>query len=417
MTAGAAGERPAHLMSERRVSIIGALMVAIGPLSMALFTPAMPEVVRAFGTTEAAVKMTISLYFGGFAFAQLVCGPLSDGFGRKPVTIAFMMIYLVASLIALVSPTIEILIAARFLQGVGAAAGVAISRAVVRDLFTHESSARILNLTGLILAVGPALAPTIGGLTMELAGWHAIFGVMILHCVAIVATVSLAMRETVERDLSRIRIGALMQSYATLLRSPYFMSTSLVAAGAVGTIYSSAAILPFILMNRIGYSPAQFGLVMIIQSGSYFIGSMVVRVLLGRIGAYRLVPIGLVFIGAGCALLSVFCLTLEPAMPTIMGPVALYTFGIAFVMPATMTAALAPFPRIAGSASSLSGFLQMGMGLAGGSLAALFTDPAVALAVVVPGLGLVAILSWLVWRALPEPAMATVVRGGPQGPA
>ena len=147
----------APLMSERRVSLLGALLVAIGPISMALFTPAMTEIVRAFGTTEAAVKMTLSLYFAGFALAQLVCGPLSDGFGRKPVALAFMGIYLLASALALFAPTIEFLIAARFLQGVGAAVGVAISRAVVRDLFTNERSARIMNLIGMILGIGPAI--------------------------------------------------------------------------------------------------------------------------------------------------------------------------------------------------------------------------------------------------------------------
>src|SRR5690606_27992445 len=146
-SAGAVPVEP--LMSERRVSIIGGLIVAIGPISLALFTPAMPEIAHAFGTSEGAVKLTLSLYFAGFAFAQLFCGPLSDGFGRKPVTFAFMAIYLVASLIALLAPSIEVLIAARFLQGVGAAVGVAISRAIVRDLFTHERSARIMNLIGI----------------------------------------------------------------------------------------------------------------------------------------------------------------------------------------------------------------------------------------------------------------------------
>lgn len=94
----------APLMSERRVSLIGGFMVAIGPISLALFTPAMPEIVRDFGTTEAAVKMALTLYFAGFAFAQLVCGPLSDGFGRRSVTIGFMAIYLLGSMIALFAP-------------------------------------------------------------------------------------------------------------------------------------------------------------------------------------------------------------------------------------------------------------------------------------------------------------------------
>src|SRR5262245_14285819 len=109
MKAGAEPSAAPCLMSERRVGLIGAMLTAIGPISMALFTPAMPEIVNAFGTTEAAVKLTLSLYFAGFAFAQLVCGPLSDGFGRKPVIVAFMAIYLVASLGALVAPDINIL--------------------------------------------------------------------------------------------------------------------------------------------------------------------------------------------------------------------------------------------------------------------------------------------------------------------
>ncbi|WP_333782921.1 MFS transporter [Nitratireductor aquibiodomus] len=232
------------LMSERRVSIIGAMLVALGPVSMALFTPAMPQIVEAFGTTEAAVKMTISLYFAGFAFAQLFCGPLSDGLGRKPVTFAFIGIYVVASFIALMSPNIETLIAARFMQGFGAAVGVAVSRAVVRDLFTQESSARIMNLIGIILAIGPAFAPTLGGLTMQLAGWHAIFVLMLGAGAVIALVIHFCMRETVARDLSRISPSALIQSYGLLLGNAYFMLSSLVIAGAVGALYTQATVLP-----------------------------------------------------------------------------------------------------------------------------------------------------------------------------
>ena len=112
-------------MSERRISLIGGCLVAIGPISLALYTPAMPTLVAAFDTSEALVKLSLAVYFAGFAFTQLVCGPLSDGFGRKPVVLGFMMIYLIASLVALVAPSVDILIAARFFQGVGSAVGVA----------------------------------------------------------------------------------------------------------------------------------------------------------------------------------------------------------------------------------------------------------------------------------------------------
>lgn len=400
------------VMSERRVSLLGALLVAIGPVTMALFTPAMPEIVHAFGTTEAAVKLTLSLYFAGFAFAQLVCGPLSDGFGRKPVTFAFLSVYLVASLLALVAPTIEVLIAARLLQGVGAAVGVAISRAIVRDLFTSERSARIMNLIGLILGVGPAFAPTIGGITMELAGWHAIFAVMFAAAIVIILVVQFAMVETVQRDLTRIRPRALVRSYGSLLGSRYFVLSALIMTGSIGALYTQATVLPFILMERVGLTPTQFGVGMLMQSGMFFAGALVVRLLLARFNALRLVPPGLLFIAIGSLALAIGLRLAAPSFLSVMGPVAFFAFGIAFVMPAMLTASLAPYPHIAGAASSLGGFFQMGGGLVGGSIAAMIGDPVLAMATVIPAMGLLAILCWIAWRTLPQPEIPLAHRLG-----
>lgn len=397
------------VMSELRVSIIGALLVAIGPISMALFTPAMPEIVRAFGTTDAAVKMTLSLYFAGFAFAQLVCGPLSDGYGRKPITIAFMGIYLAATVAAILAPTIELLIAARFAQGVGAAAGVAISRAIVRDLFTNERSARIMNLIGMILGIGPAFSPTLGGITMELFGWHAIFGFMLAFGVTIILVVKFAMTETVVPDPSRVKPRALMRSYRSLSTSGYFMWSSLVMGGSVGALYTLATILPFVLMDRVGLTPTQFGLGMLMQSGAFFIGAVVMRKLMGTRSAYQLVRPGLCFIAAGSLLLAVGLHLFEPSFLLVMAPVGVYAFGIAFVMPAMSTASLAPFPHMAGAAASMSGFIQMGGGLVGGMIAALVGDPVTGISTVIPAMGFFAILSWVLWSRYPEPALARTV--------
>lgn len=405
------------VMSERRISLIGAVLTAIGPISMALFTPAMPQIVHAFGTTGAAVNMTLSLYFAGFAFAQLFCGPLSDGFGRRPVAIAFMGIYTAASLAALMAPTIEVLIAARFVQGVGAAAGIAVARAVVRDVFAHEQSARVMNLIGIILSVAPALAPTLGGLTMEVAGWQAIFVVMLVAGIGIIIIIQLFLHETVERDLSRIRPGALARSYKLLLTSPYFMLSSLTIAGTSGAIYTLATVLPFVMMVRVGLSPTQFGLSMLLQTGMYFLGSLVVRMLLPRFGAFALVVVGICLVACGSVLIASFPHIFTPSLVTVMGPVAIYALGVAFIMPAMQTAALAPFPRIAGSASAMAGFLQMGTGLLGGLITALIPDPVVAMSTVIPCLGGMAAISWLIWRRLPEPALATAVNSVPGPPA
>ncbi|NUH64034.1 multidrug effflux MFS transporter [Sulfitobacter sp. S0837] len=405
-------------MSVRRVSLLGALFIATGPIAMALYTPAMAEIVSAYGTTSSLVKMTLTLYFGGFATAQLIAGPLSDALGRRPVIIGFMMIFVAASLLALAAPTIETLIVARFVQGIGASAGVAISRALVRDLFEGDESSRIMNLMGIILAVAPALAPTLGGVLVTHAGWQSVFVAMMSFGIAVIAATVWGLRETVVPDRSRLNLRQLAQSYVTLMTNRHFMATSLTIAGAIGAIYALATILPFILMQVLGFTPTEFGLGMLMQSGSFFAGSLVVRQLMKHHSAYRLVVPGLGVILFGSALILTL-LVGPPSFLRVMVPVAFYTFGIAFVMPAMSTAALAPFPKIAGAASSLMGFLQMGAGLLIGSLAALFDDPVVALAVLIPTMGTVASLSYVVYRmnphlAEPEPRKE-VISGPPAG--
>jgi MFS transporter, DHA1 family, multidrug resistance protein len=398
------------LMSDRRVALIGAVLAVIGPVSMMLFTPAMPELVRVFGTSESVIKLALASYFAGFAAAQLVCGPLSDGFGRKPIVMAFMTIYLLATALALMAPNAEVLIAARFLQGVGAAVGLAIARALVRDLYTTEKAVGVMNLIIMMLSVGPLLAPALGGFTMEFAGWQAIFWMMAGLGVAIVLVVHFAMVETVPRDLSRIRPRALASSYATLLKNRYFVLSSMIVACSLGAIYTLATLLPFILMDSIGLSPMAFGFAMIFQSLSFLTGNVALRMLMRRHHSSRLIPFGLVFVIAAVALMPLPLMGLvEVSLATVMGPVAIYCFGVAFIMPTLSTSALAPFPTMAGAAASMGGFLQMATGLAGALLAGLIGDPLTAFSIVVPLMGILAAISWVAWRKMPEPALARVV--------
>jgi len=391
---------PAAIMSERRVSIIGAMLAVIGPISMALYTPAMPELVRAFGTTDAVIKLTLSLYFFGFAFTQLIAGPLSDALGRRPVSLAFIAIYLVASIAAALSPRVDILLVARLAQGIGASVGIATSRSIVRDLFTGEQSSRIMNLIGLLLAIGPAIAPTVGGLMLIVASWRAIFMIMVAAGAALMLVIIFAMRETGHPDRALLRPWKFISSYALLLRSAHFLTASLAIGGSVGAIYTLATILPFVLVNEVGMSPQAFGIGMVAQTGSYFVGSLIARAMMRRLGADAIVPLGVAFMLVGAALIAVLSFAVTPTYLTVMGPVGVYAFGIAFIMPAMTTAALHPFPAIAGAASALMGFIQMGSGFAGGAVAALFIDPLVAMGIVIPGLATIATAGYLAHRAV-----------------
>ncbi|KQT52720.1 multidrug transporter CflA [Aureimonas sp. Leaf454] len=381
-------------MSERRTSLVGGLLVAVGPVSMALYTPAMPTLVSAFDTSEAVVKLTLTLYFGGFAVTQLLCGPLSDAFGRRRVTVLFMLLYLAGSVLALLARDIAWLLAARLLQGIGASVGVATARAIVRDQFLGERSARIMASIGIVLAIGPALSPTIGGIALHLSSWHAVFLLMVAFGLGIVALALFVMKETGRPDRALALPSRLVGSYRQIFGDPGFLASAFTLGGAVGTLYTLATVLPFVLIGRAGLTPAEFGLGMLGQSGMFLAGSLALRLLMRHRPAADLVAPGLGFMLAGAAALFAAGFA-EPTYLTVMGPVGLYAFGIALVIPAMTTAALAPFPSIAGAASAALGFVQMGMGLAGGLVCAAMADPVRAVQLVVPALALTSLTGYL----------------------
>jgi DHA1 family bicyclomycin/chloramphenicol resistance-like MFS transporter len=397
-------ETPRPAMSPRRVTAVCAAMVALGPLAMALYTPAMPSIAHDLGVSAPAVKMTLTAYFAGFALAQLVAGPLSDALGRRATLFWFTALFVLATVWAITARDIEHLIAARALQGVGASVGVAVSRAVVRDLYVGEASARIMNAIGMTLAIGPAVAPTIGGLTLSVLPWPAVFGLMLIYALALMALVYLRLEETVTRDMSRFRPRKLAGNYAMLLSSRAFVSASLIMAGSAGTIYAQATLLPFVLIDQVGLTPAGFGMSMMLQTGSFFLGGLTVRRLLRSHGAQKLVAPGLGFQLLGAALLVPLAMGVAPTLLNTMGPIGIYAFGIAFVMPFASTAAMAPFPKAAGAAAALMGFAQMGGGLVGGLIGAALGDPTVGLGVVAPVMALTALGAFLVWRTLPSAA-------------
>ena len=320
-----------------------------------------------------------------------------------------MGLYLLGGLAAVLAPNVGWLLAARLLQGIGASVGIATARAIVRDQFVGETSSRIMNNIGIMLAIGPVLAPTIGGFTMALAGWHAIFGVMVALGFGVIVVVLGCMQETTVPDPRLIRPPALVASYARIFTSRRFLATSLTLGGSTGALYTLATVLPFVLIDRAGLTPMQFGIGMLGQTGMFFLGSVVMKLFSGRIRADRLVAPGLVFIGIGGLGLIASIAMLPVSYASIMAPVGFYAFGIAFVMPAMTTAALAQFPDVAGAASATLGFVQMGIGLLGGVLCALIGAPVLATQLVIPSLAVMAIASYAISRRLPELATGPTV--------
>lgn len=385
-------------MSERRTSMLGALLATLGPISMSIYTPAMPELVQAFGTTEPMIKLTLSVYFGGFSIAQLIAGPMSDAFGRKNATLAFVAINLLGSLVCAFAPSVEWLLAGRLIQGIGASVGITVARAVVRDQFTGIEASRIMNLIGIMLAIGPAMAPTLGGLALAVFGWQAIFFLLIGFSLLVTGAVIAFMRETSMPDRSRARPSRLLAAYGELVSHGRFISGAMALGGSIGTLYAQATMLPFILIERVGMTPAAFGIGMLMQTVPYFLGSVCLRLVSRRLRGEDSVRVGLVSLGLAGLLAAFSVQLIEPSYLSIMVPVGFLSFGIAFLTPHMTTATLLPFPHIAGSASAMLGFIQMGSGFLGGLAAALVGNPLNAFGIIIPTMTLTAIAGYWWFR-------------------
>lgn len=386
------------LMSPRRTTLIGAALVAIGPITMALYTPAMPTLATEFGTTESMIKLTLTVYFIGFAFTQLLCGPLTDAFGRKPITLIFLSLYMVSTVMATLAPDVSSMMIARGLQGVGAAVGVAVSRAIVRDQYTGQQSARIMNAIGTMLALGPAISPTLGGVILDLFSWHEIFFCMIIYGAALIVAVVIFQPETNDhRSIRNIYPSRLATNYMTLLKDVRFLRPSLLLAFTLGNIYAMATVQPFVLIHEVGLTASQFGVGMMAQSLSFIAGTLITGRLLKTLDAMKVMPFGLTGMVIASLVMATSLRVFEPSYLSVMIPVGMFAFSVAFILPATFTSAMSDFPQIAGAASAMMGFLQFGGGIIGSLIIAAIGDPLLGMAIVIPAMPVFGVALYLLF--------------------
>lgn len=372
-------------MSPLRTAWICAALACLGPVSMSLYTPAMPEMVSSLGASPTAVKLTLTVYLLAFAFGQLGAGSLSDALGRKPVAIAFLVAYLSGTLVCLAASNVGWLLVGRLVQGAGAASGVVLARAIVRDQFSGQTAARLINTTSLILISAPALAPALGGMMTESLGWRSIFLLMLAMCGAVLCVVVASLAETRPAHARRTQPASAVNAYRVLLRQRDFICPAMTVAAVTGGVYTLSALLPFVMLNEFGLSPAAFGLCMIAQAGTFGMGALCSSRLLRRWPADRLSRAGacLVVLAALGFALQGRDASASPA--GLLGALAVWAFANALINPGLIAHALQSCADRAGAASALLGFLQIGIGFTGSALAALmFSDALQAIAWMMP---------------------------------
>ncbi len=254
-------------------------------------------------------------------------------------------------------------------------------------------------MVGIVLAIGPAAAPTIGGLALAAFGWQSVFFLMVGFGLASAVAVAALMKETARPDLSLIRPARLLKSYGTLLMDMRVLFSAIILGGNVGALYAQSTMLPFVLIKIVGLTPAQFGAGMLMQTGSYFAGSVALRKLSKKLAHGQALRSGMVLAGVGGLMIFLSTHLIAPTYLSIMIPVGICSFGMAFIIPDITTAGLSPHPRLAGSASALMGFIQMGGGFLGGVVAAWLSNPLTAFGTIIPIMELIAVLGFFGFRA------------------
>ncbi len=336
-----------------------ALLMGLQPATTDIYLPALPALTEALGATMTAAQLTMSALILAFGFGQLLWGPVADRIGRRPVLVTTLLLYAVASVAGAMSTGIDMLIVCRVAQGFTMAGAVVCSRAMVRDLYQPHEGAQVMALAlsglGLVAIGGPAL----GGLVTALAGWRAALVTVSVYGALALAVVAWRVPETIaHRNPHATDLRPMLGNWAEIGRHPGFIAWTLLVTCTYGGIFTYLAGSSFVFIGVLGLSPGSYGLVMASVSGFYLLGTFVCRAWIRRFGIA-----GAVARGAGFSLAAALSFALVAVMDwrsvwAIAIPQWLYALGHGFHMPCGQVGTVAAFPKKAGAASALAGFVM-----------------------------------------------------------
>lgn len=338
--------------------VTGCLMLQ--PLSTDLYLATLPGMAADFGVTASAVQNTLSLFVIGFGTAQLVSGPLSDRFGRRPVMIGGVALYFASSVACAFAPSLFWLVAARFAQAIGCCTGVVVARAVIRDAFPPAEGGRMLAKASSLLAIAPILGPILGGYLQLAFGWRAAFVALALAGLVVWIAALTRMRESNSQlDGDALRPGRLLRSYLDVGRSPAFWAFALPGTLSYASIFAFISGTPFVLIRVLGVPPQHYGFWFAAGVLGYLCGAMLCRRLIPRVGLQRALHIGTwIALAGGVVFVSLTYAGLTtPATVILSQFMVMGAHGINF--PSAQAGSLAPFPEKAGAAAGLFGFISM----------------------------------------------------------
>ena len=358
-------------------AVIGfvAALFSLLAISSDLYLPALPSIRRDLGATDAQAQLTLSALIIGFALAQLAYGPLSDRFGRRPMLLAGLAIFVLASIWAMLAPSIEALVVARFLQGMGACSATVMGRAIVRDLFDPARGARALAQVFFLLGLAPMFGPLAGGYLTVWFGWRAPFAVLLAAGVVLWLASWRLLHETNRHlDPTATDLLTLAANSGRIVTDGTFVGYAACFTFTYCGLFAFLSASAFVLIEVLGVAPERYGLWFMLAVAGNMSGAYICSRLTHRLSLARLLAIGATVTASGGLAMLALALGGVAHPLAIVLPITAYLFGHAFTSPVCMAAAVGPFPKMAGLASALLGFIQLAAGAVFGQVLMRFHD-------------------------------------------
>jgi MFS transporter, DHA1 family, multidrug resistance protein len=338
---------------------------SFGPVTMSIYTPVMPSVGTDLHAAADAVKYTLTTYMVGFAIGQLFYGPLSDRFGRRPMLLFGLVFFVLATLGCSLATSISGLIWLRIVQGLGAASGVVLSRALLRDAYSAQEMPKVMSTIALVLNIAPAISPSIGGFLGEAYSWRATFWFVGAWGALLLVVVAVGFGETNRFRGASIGLLGLLRGSGEMLRDRRFLGYVLTLGFAFALNFGMLAGIPFILQDRLGFSPREFGLMTLVSVAGFTLGSLAGKRLVGRVMPNTILRVSGWFHVAAVVVLATLSLSGVFTWWAILVPHMMLSIGSGAIGPNASAGAVGLYPRLAGTASSWLGLAQMGMGALG----------------------------------------------------
>lgn len=358
----AAGQAESRPLGHGALLALLTALSAFGMLATNLYLPSLPSLARALETDARGAQATLSVFLAGFAVAQLIAGPLSDRYGRRPVLLAGAALYAAASALCAMAQSLDAMLAFRVMQAVGACAGTVLVRAILRDLYQGPALTRAFAIITTFMAAAPGFSPLIGGVIETGWGWRANFIVIAAFATMAGFAAWRWIGETNRHPIIGLSPAAMARDYLLLLVRPAFIGPAAAVALALGGLFAYFAATPALFVGQLGLTPAQFGLIPAGTVPAVFLGGALSPRLSRRLGERTAIFLALALMLAGGALMTALFMTQPPGLVMAIAPFVLFLLGLGLINPLATAAAVRPFPHHAGTASALIGFLQMAAG-------------------------------------------------------